>query len=306
MREEDEEVILMETRSGRKLAIIGTVFLLSFTLFSSLFIGVGFAGGVLFGVDVDPLPFLRLNLIVGWLLLFTGLLMLTEGLERGPIHVALLAEFSASTILYIVLFAGTETSLLHYLPFFIFVGILMPVLLFRLGIAFNSAISRIGGVFLFVSTILFSLTEYLPETLHSSQTVVSVISQSVAAITYVIVLLGFVLLKVPAGEQELYTREQKRRPLRHSWLGVASFMISVLVTIPTAYLLRRNLPFYPLRLSTIMFVFVPSALSLVGISLGIAGMGVSNQKTILSTLGVVFNGILLGITMSSALSIVAL
>jgi hypothetical protein len=297
---EDRRAKSIEVATGKKLAIVGAVFLLVCTPFTR----VGTGGGMFDETDVI-LPFIRLNMVIGWFLLLMGLLKLAEELDRGPVRLALVVGFGGSAILYTMLLWNVQPSLLYCLPLYVFVGILIPALFLRIGTAFNSAILRRGGVLLFLSAILFWLTEYLPEALGSLQAIASVVSQITAAIAFVLVLWGLALLKVIASaEQEPQTKELGKRLPRQSCRGIASLVISVSATIPMYYLLRVNSLSYPLRLSTAILVFVPSVLNLVGIGLGIAGMGSGDRETHLSTVGVVLNGTLLGIAMTSALWIV--
>jgi hypothetical protein len=227
--EKGREARLMRLQSGRRVAIVGTVLLLLNTLVDLSRALILSRPSLMMAKSVLVRLAAALPLITGWLLVLIGLNYISEEMRERHIHIALLLACTVYAIVYVGVYVMTLLylhSILYYLPLLVFQGILMPVLFFRLGVAFDSPILKIAGASLSISTILSLLADYLFGTVQYFG-LVSRTGPSLAAITYILVLLGLVLLKIPAlTEQEMQTQEQDQRSLRDSKLGVASFRIA--------------------------------------------------------------------------------
>lgn len=315
---------VMEVQRGRKLAIIGAVFLIYSTLVELLYTAIltlyknplSLGESKIFAI-ISILSFLKglLVLIIGWLLILIGLKYITEKINEQYLYKILLLAFITCIIVFIMVILPLPT-ILSYIPFFILQGILIPILFFKLGNLFNSIILKISGVFLFISTILSLLAEYLLTILQPSN-LLNIISQCIAAIVSILILLGFILLKIPVlTEQKVQAEmqsqeEQNTTLLRRSRLGIKSFIISkpgivsfiISIFVPMFYLLIMGIEDFlgkPLLVERIL-VFVFPILNIVGFILGITGMVKKTNKTIFSMLGLIINGISLWITTSLAL-----
>lgn len=100
-----------------------------------------------------------------------------------------------------------------------------------------------------------------------------------------------------AEEQNITPEEKKNAPVKHSALGISSFVIGILQSLLTfsiifiAGLTYNNQPENQGVIFTIvgLLIFGGIFIHLIGTGLGIAGLVQKNRKKIFSILGLIFN-----------------
>jgi len=94
-------------------------------------------------------------------------------------------------------------------------------------------------------------------------------------------------------------QEQNKILLKHSGLGKASFIISILVLI--CYLIMFFLGDTVIKITYQIMLIILIILNVTGVGLGIAGARKKNARIIFALLGLIFNGILLYISITFTL-----
>jgi hypothetical protein len=214
---------LMEFQKGRKLAVIGAL-LLAFNTIGSIVLNYlirVFEIALSEAVSKSRTVILSLIDVTGWLLILIGMKYITEEIKRKEIYKNLLLAFiiytisvaisivftgftarssSSSTLLSILI---PYASILYLILYLISQGVLIPFSFVRLGTTLNSITLKITGIFLFISVILPLLAGYIFATLYrlSDTWVVQLLIifiQLIIITAYILLLLGFAFLKMPA------------------------------------------------------------------------------------------------------------
>lgn len=213
----------MEFQKGRKLAVIGAL-LLAFNTIGSIVLNYlirVFEIALSEAVSKSRTVILSLIDVTGWLLILIGMKYITEEIKRKEIYKNLLLAFiiytisvaisivftgftarssSSSTLLSILI---PYASILYLILYLISQGVLIPFSFVRLGTTLNSITLKITGIFLFISVILPLLAGYIFATLYrlSDTWVVQLLIifiQLIIITAYILLLLGFAFLKMPA------------------------------------------------------------------------------------------------------------
>jgi magnesium-transporting ATPase (P-type) len=103
------------------------------------------------------------------------------------------------------------------------------------------------------------------------------------------------------------------RPVKHSWLGIASFMLAVLsIVIISADVLviwyfRKNESMQSFATIDTILTFLTAILALVGLGLGITAVVRKSKRSLFGVLGLALNGLfLLVICIFYTISVIAL
>jgi len=213
----------MEFQKGRKLAVFGAL-LLAFNTIGSIILNYlirVFEIALSETVSKSRTVILSLIDVTGWLLILIGMKYITEEIKRREIYKNLLLAFIIYTIgvAISIVFTGLTArsgssltllsilipyaSILYLILYLISQGVLIPFSFVRFGTTINSITFKITGIFLFISAILPLLAGYIFATLYrlSGTWVVQLLTifiQLIIITTYILLLLGFAFLKMPA------------------------------------------------------------------------------------------------------------
>jgi uncharacterized membrane protein len=216
----------MEFQKGKKLAIFGASILVFNTMGGIIlnYLIIGFEISLSEAISQLRTVISSLIDIAGLLLILIGVKHIVEEIRRREIYKNLLAAFIiyiisiSISIVFTVLttrsnnnltllaILGPYLSLLYFILYLISQGVLIPVSVVRLGTAFNSVILKISGTLLFISAILPLLSGYIFAPLYTLSStwilqLLTIVIQLIITTTYILLLLGFISLKMPVSTE---------------------------------------------------------------------------------------------------------